>query len=91
MTTLAMASTKDARLPYEVADDDLRVVMLTMMAWAWARIDVAAATTTGQASEACWSMPAAAFRQHILPEFDMRLSMVKRACGAALLAQNVSA
>jgi alkylation response protein AidB-like acyl-CoA dehydrogenase len=90
-TTLAMASTADARLPFEVADDYLRVVMLTMMAWAWARIDVAIATDTRGASDARWSVPSAAFRRHILPEFDMRLGMVKRACDAALLTQNVSA
>lgn len=114
-TTLAMASATDARLPYEVADDYLRVVMLTMMAWAWARIDVAATAETsatgsagdsggaGHAGDARgirdsrdtrdtrWSVPSAAFRRHILPEFDMRLGMVKRACDAALAAQNVSA
>ena len=41
-TTLAMAAAADPALPYEVADDYLRVVMLTLLAWAWARIDVAA-------------------------------------------------
>ena len=33
-------------------------------------------------SEARWSTPAAAFRRWVLPEFDMRLGIVKRACEA---------
>ena len=64
-------------------DDYLRVVMLTLMAWAWARID---ATPRSDADAARWSQPAAAFRRHVLPEFDMRLGMVKRACEAVTAA-----
>ncbi len=79
-TGIAMAAHADPTLPYEVADDYLRVVMLTLMAWAWARIDVAAAS---QPEPARWSVPSAAFRRHLLPEFEMRLGMVKRACEAA--------
>jgi len=78
-TTVAMAAHADPTLPYEVADDYLRVVMMTLLAWAWARIDVAAA---GEPEPSRWSVPAAAFRRHALPEFDMRLGMVKRACEA---------
>ncbi|RZI76810.1 MAG: acyl-CoA dehydrogenase [Variovorax sp.] len=78
-TSIAMAAHADPALPYEVADDYLRVVMLALMAWAWARIDVAAAS---QPEPARWSVPAAAFRRHLLPEFEMRLGMVKRACEA---------
>ncbi|WP_213955168.1 acyl-CoA dehydrogenase family protein [Variovorax sp. dw_954] len=81
-TTVAMASHADPALPYEVADDYLRVVMLTLMAWAWARIDVAA---SGEPDASRWSAPAAAFRRHALPEFDMRLGMVKRACEAVTM------
>jgi hypothetical protein len=51
--------------------------MLTLMAWAWARVDVAA---SGEPDASRWSVPAAAFRRHSLPEFDMRLGIVKRAC-----------
>ncbi|MET0543510.1 MAG: acyl-CoA dehydrogenase family protein [Variovorax sp.] len=82
-TSIAMAAHADPRLPYEVADDYLRVVMLALMAWAWARIDVAAAT---QPDPQRWSVPAAAFRRHVLPEFEMRLGMVKRACDAVSVA-----
>lgn len=85
-TTLAMAAQIDPVLPYEVADDYLRVVMLTMLSWAWARIDVAA-----PAADLRWSRPSAAFRRHVLPEFDMRLGMVKRACDAVIAAQAAAA
>ena len=78
-TTVAMAAHAAPTLPYEVADDYLRVVMLTLMAWAWARID---ATPNEGADATRWSQSAAAFRRHVLPEFDMRLGMVKRACEA---------
>jgi len=77
-TTVAMAAHGAPRLPYEVADDYLRVAMLAMLAWAWARIEAAA---DGQAR---WTAPAAAFRRWVLPEFEMRLGIVKRACDAAI-------
>ncbi len=73
-TTVVMAAQADAALPYEVADDYLRVAMLAMLAWAWARIERAAP------GDARWSRPAAAFRRWVLPEFEMRLGIVKRAC-----------
>jgi alkylation response protein AidB-like acyl-CoA dehydrogenase len=83
-TTIAMASHANPALPYEVADDYLRVVMLTMMAWAWARIEAASGPAdpgrTGKARSA------AAFRRWVLPEFEMRLGIVKRACETVALA-----
>ncbi|MDP9900654.1 acyl-CoA dehydrogenase family protein [Variovorax ginsengisoli] len=84
-TSVAMAAHAAPTLPYEVADDYLRVVMLAMMAWAWARIDMAAD------GDARWSAPCAAFRRHALPEFDMRLGMVKRACEAVTAAPAATA
>jgi hypothetical protein len=75
-TTIAMASHAEATLPYEVADDYLRVVMLALLAWAWARIEFASP------KDARWFNPAAAFRRWALPEFEMRLGIVKRACDA---------
>jgi alkylation response protein AidB-like acyl-CoA dehydrogenase len=81
-TTLAMAAPADAALPYEVADDYLRVVMLALLAWAWARIERAA-----PAGDPRWSRPAAAFRRWVLPEFEMRLGIVKRACDAVAARQ----
>ncbi|MGF6349092.1 acyl-CoA dehydrogenase family protein [Variovorax sp. W2I14] len=74
-TTIAMSAHANPVLPYEVADDYLRVVMLTMMAWAWARIEA-----TGSTEDAGRARAAAAFRRWVLPEFEMRLGIVKRAC-----------
>jgi alkylation response protein AidB-like acyl-CoA dehydrogenase len=79
-TTIAMAAHADAALPHEVADDYLRLVMLTLLAWAWARIDRVAPHAQER-----WSRPAAAFVRWVLPEFEMRLGIVKRACEAATL------
>ncbi len=73
-TTIVMAAQLRPALPYELADDYLRTVMLALMAWAWARIDA----TTPDAPR--WAGPSVAFRRWVLPEFDMRLGIVKRAC-----------
>jgi alkylation response protein AidB-like acyl-CoA dehydrogenase len=89
-TTVAMASHANPALPYEVADDYLRVVMLTMMAWAWARIEAA----TGPADDPGHpgrARSAAAFRRWVLPEFEMRLGIVKRACETVALAHAAEA
>ena len=74
-TSIALAAKADPHLPEEVAEDYLRVSMLTLLAWAWARIERAAPP-----QDAHWVVPAQAFRRWVLPELDMRLSMVKRAC-----------
>jgi len=73
-TTVAMAAQADPVLPHEVADDYLRATMLVLLAWAWARIEAAAPLDAGRARVA------AAFRRWVLPEFEMRLAMVKRSC-----------
>ena len=77
-TSVALAAQADPQLPCEVADDYLRVAMLVLMGWAWARIE-----RTAPAGDARWTAPAAAFRRWVLPEFEMRLGLVKRACEAA--------
>ncbi|RZL90968.1 MAG: acyl-CoA dehydrogenase [Variovorax sp.] len=81
-TTIAMAAQADATLPCEVADDYLRLVMLVLLSWAWARIDRAA-----MPGDERWSRPSGAFRRWVLPEFEMRLGIVKRACDAVIAAQ----
>jgi len=77
-TQLAMAAQAAPRLPYEVADDYLRIVMLAMLAWAWCRIEAAPGATAAQAASA------AAFRRWVLPEFEMRAGIVKKACEAVI-------
>ena len=79
-TTIAMAAHADPALPFEVADDYLRIVMLSLLAWAWALIARAAP------QDARWTGPAEAFRRWVLPEFEMRLGIVKRACDARIAA-----
>lgn len=79
-TQLAMAAQVRPRLPYEVADDYLRLVMLAMLAWAWARIDQTPGTTDAH------GRAAVAFRRWVLPEFEMRAGIVKRACEDAVSA-----
>ncbi|VTU35092.1 acyl-CoA dehydrogenase family protein [Variovorax sp. RA8] len=79
-TTIALAAQRDPALPHEVADDYLRVVALSLLAWASARIAHAAPETSR------WTAPAAAFRRYVLPEFEMRLGMVKRACEVVMAA-----
>jgi alkylation response protein AidB-like acyl-CoA dehydrogenase len=86
-TTIAMAAHANPSLPYEVADDYLRVVMLTLMAWAWARIDAAEASDAERAARAG---AAAAFRRWVLPEFEMRLGIVKRACEGVAMAHDAA-
>jgi len=81
-TSIVMAAQADPALPHEVADDYLRLVMLVMLGWAWARIERAAS------GDPRWSRPAAAFERWVLPEFEMRLGMVKRVCEAATLARS---
>lgn len=82
-TSVALAAKAQPRLAYEVADDFLRVTALALLAWAWARIEASAA------DDARWTQPAAAFRRWVLPEFDMRLTMVKQAAQA--VAQSAAA
>jgi hypothetical protein len=50
--------------------------MIALLAWAWARIGRQAPPDTR------WVAPEAAFRRWVLPEFEMRLGIVKRACEA---------
>jgi len=60
-----------------VADDYLRAVALTLMHWAWQRIRQALSEHADTADAARWLNPAAALQHWILPEFAMRLSIVK--------------
>jgi alkylation response protein AidB-like acyl-CoA dehydrogenase len=78
---LAAASAASPTLPYEAADDYLRAVGLALFAWAWHAIEGKAA------DEPRWSATAAAARLRILPEFEMRLRILKTQCEAATAAQ----
>jgi alkylation response protein AidB-like acyl-CoA dehydrogenase len=79
-TTLVAAARADVELPYWVAGDYLRAVTLALLSWAWCRIDAVAAEAPDSAR---WSAPALAFRHWVLPEFEMRLSMIRQRMQAA--------
>jgi len=71
---LVIAAQADPALPYWVADDYLRAVALVLLEWAWGRISTA---STGPR----WDEPAQAFRTWVLPELDMRLSILRQRTG----------
>ncbi|MDR3455375.1 MAG: acyl-CoA dehydrogenase family protein [Rhodoferax sp.] len=79
--TLVQAAKRDSTLPYWVADDYLRAVALTLLDWAWTRIEASLAATTPERT-ARWQ--AQALRNWVLPEFDMRVQIVLARCSHAL-------
>ena len=81
--TLAIAAQSDPELPYWVADDYLRAVALVLLEWAWAQIG-AARRTAPNAAPARWSAPAQAFAQWVLPEFDLRTSILRQGIAQGL-------
>ena len=79
--TLAIAAQSDPELPYWVADDYLRTVALVLLEWAWAQIG--AVSKDGGAGEPRhnserWTAPAQAFTQWVLPEFDLRTTILRQ-------------
>ena len=74
---LAKASQTDPVLAYEAADDYLRAVALALLAWAWRRIDRVAAGAPR------WRQASAALHLRVLPEFDMRLGILRGQCAPA--------
>lgn len=79
---LVAASAVSPTLPYEAADDYLRAVGLALFAWAWHAIEGKA-----DANDPRWNAAAAAAHLRILPEFEMRLRILKTQCEAAAHAQ----
>lgn len=73
---LAAAATTHPELPYWVADDYLRAVALVLLEWAWARISAASQGPR-------WTEPAHAFKTWVLPEFDLRLAIVRQRLSTA--------
>ncbi len=75
---LAAAASTNPELPYWVADDYLRAVALVLLEWTWARI---AATPSSRGPR--WTEPAQAFKAWVLPEFDMRLTIIRQCLSTA--------
>ena len=73
-TQLVHAAKDDAQLPYWIAGDYLRAVALALLAWAATRIDAAAPRAVQPAR---WLRATQALRRWVLPEFNLRLALVK--------------
>ncbi|BCO27477.1 3-methylmercaptopropionyl-CoA dehydrogenase [Rhodoferax lithotrophicus] len=73
---LVQASALDQQLPYWVADDYLRAVAVTLLAWAWVQIRQTPTGDTSGPESARWQHPEAALQHWILPEFAMRVQII---------------
>ena len=77
--TLADAAGRDGALAFWVADDYLRATAVALLGWAWCRIGAALPAGAGPR----WRQPAQAVGHWILPEFDMRTSIIRARCTAS--------
>ncbi|MBE2263639.1 MAG: acyl-CoA dehydrogenase family protein [Burkholderiaceae bacterium] len=82
---LVKASATEAALAFWVADDYLRAVAVALLGWGWTRIEAALTPSTPELPTR-WQAPANALRHWVLPEFDMRVAIIRSRCrsGAAL-------
>ncbi len=80
---LAAAAPHNAELPYWVADDYLRLVALALLAWAWSQIGDALRSASASADAERWSAPSQALQLWVLPEFDMRLAIIRARLAAS--------
>ena len=76
---LVLANRNNAELAFWVADDYLRAVALTLMAWAWQQIESAVDANKANSTldTARWQQPAEALRYFVMPEFDMRVQIIQ--------------
>ena len=77
--TLADTARRDATLAFWVADDYLRATAVVLLGWAWCRIGAALPADAGPR----WRQPAQAVGHWILPEFDMRVAIIRARCTAS--------
>ena len=73
---LAEANARDSALAFWVADDYLRAVAVALLAWAWSRIEAALTPALPELAPR-WHAPSQALRHWVLPEFDMRVAIVR--------------
>ncbi|ABE45032.1 acyl-CoA dehydrogenase family protein [Polaromonas sp. JS666] len=76
-SALAQAAPGNPELPYWVADDYLRALALALLAWAWGQIESAMPPLASGEDATRWTAPASALRHWVLPEFDMRMGIIK--------------
>ncbi len=55
-----------------ITGDYLRLATLALLAWSWTRIEAAQPTDAAR-----WQAPAAALRAWVLPEFEMRVNIIR--------------
>ena len=70
---LVEASARDNALGFWVADDYLRATAVALLGWAWARI----ASVQPAAGAERWHRPAQAARHWVLPEFTLRVAIIR--------------
>jgi alkylation response protein AidB-like acyl-CoA dehydrogenase len=74
---LAAAGSQPA-LPFEFADDYLRALGMVLLDWAWLKIGFAVSNDTPD-SAGRWRQPAKALQRWVIPEFELRVGMVRAA------------
>ena len=74
---LAAAGSQPA-LPFEFADDYLRALGVVLLDWAWLKIGFTVSDDTPD-SASRWRQPAKALQRWVLPEFELRVGMVRAA------------
>lgn len=74
---LAQAAPGSPELPYWVADDYLRALTLALLGWAWSQIESAVTPPASGDDAGRWTAPATALRRWVLPEFDMRMRIIR--------------
>ena len=74
---LAAAGSQPA-LPFEFADDYLRALGMVLLDWAWLKIGLALSDDTPD-SAGRWRQPAKALQRWVIPEFELRVGMVRAA------------
>ncbi|WP_114970281.1 acyl-CoA dehydrogenase family protein [Rhodoferax ferrireducens] len=80
-SALVEAAKADQELPYWVADDYLRALALTLLAWAWLQISAASQPESSSVNPARWTEPSEALRHWVLPEFGMRQHIIESRLG----------
>ena len=65
-------------LPFEFADDYLRALGVVLLDWAWLKIGLALSDDTPEGTDR-WRQPAKALQRWVLPEFELRVGMVRAA------------
>ena len=71
----------DPELAFWLADDYLRAVAVLLLSWAWLKIDAAQDRLSPDTVNLRWHDPAQAVNHWVLPEFGMRLDIMRARLG----------